>query len=140
MYKSKKRKSINRKIIVIVAIVLVVLGLSVSVYMSRSSFLGEGVLKDIFMTIDKVVMYPFTALNSEKGNDQTESYLIQKNVNTSLEEEIQERCDQRSNADLRKCDISEKIYRGGNYEQYRKSENESYHPLGLSGPGCHQGR
>ena len=42
-----------------------------------------------------------------------------------LEEEIQERCDQRSNADLRKCDISEKIYRGGNYEQYRKSENES---------------
>lgn len=90
MYKSKKRKSINQKIIVIVAIVLVVLGLSVSVYMSRSSFLGEGVLKDIFMTIDKVVMYPFTALNSEKGNDQTESYLIQKNVNTSLEEEIQE--------------------------------------------------
>ena len=42
------------------------------------------------MIIDKIVMYPFTALNGEKNVDQSESYLIQKNVNASLEKEIQE--------------------------------------------------
>ena len=40
--------------------------------------------------INKMVMYPFTALNSEKDVNHNESYLIQKNVNESLEKEIQE--------------------------------------------------
>ena len=40
--------------------------------------------------INKIVMYPFTALNSEKDVNHNESYLIQKNVNESLEKEIQE--------------------------------------------------
>ena len=35
-------------------------------------------------------MYPFTVLNKEKNETQTESYTIQKNVNESLEKEIQE--------------------------------------------------
>ena len=35
-------------------------------------------------------MYPFTALNENKDITQTESYTIQKNINTSLEKEIQE--------------------------------------------------
>lgn len=90
MYKSKKRKQLNVKIVVIVVIIIAFVGISVSVYMSRSNFLGEGIVKDFFMAIDKVVMYPFTALNDEKNIDQSESYLIQKNVNTSLEIEIQE--------------------------------------------------
>lgn len=90
MYKSKKGKQLNVKIVVIVSVIIAFLGISVSVYMSRSNFLGEGIIKDIFMAIDRVVMYPFTALNAEKDIDQSESYLIQKNVNTSLEAEIQE--------------------------------------------------
>lgn len=90
MYKSKKRKQLNVKIVVVVVIIIAFVGISVSVYMSRSNFLGEGIVKDFFMVIDKVVMYPFTALNDEKNIDQSESYLIQKNVNTSLEIEIQE--------------------------------------------------
>ena len=90
MYKNKRRKCLNVKIVVTVSIVVVFLALAISVHMSRSNFFGEGIVKDIVMTIDKIVMYPFTALNGEKDVDQTESYLIQKNVNTSLEEEIQE--------------------------------------------------
>lgn len=90
MYKNKRRKRLNVKIVVTVSIVVIFLALAISVHMSRSNFFGEGIVKDIVMTIDKIVMYPFTALNGEKDVDQTESYLIQKNVNTSLEEEIQE--------------------------------------------------
>ena len=90
MYKNKRRKRLNVKIVVTVSIVVAFLALAISVHMSRSNFFGEGIVKDIVMTIDKIVMYPFTALNGEKDVDQTESYLIQKNVNTSLEEEIQE--------------------------------------------------
>ena len=90
MYKTKKRNKVNIKIVIIAVIIITFLGISLSVYMSRSNFLGEGMIKDVFMSINKIVMYPFTALNDEKGVDQSASYLIQKNVNTSLEEEIQE--------------------------------------------------
>lgn len=90
MYKNKKKSVLNLKIIITVTVILIILGLFISVNMSRSNFFGEGLIKDIFMTIDKVIMYPFTALNGEKDVDQTESYLIQKNVNSSLETEIQE--------------------------------------------------
>ncbi len=86
----KKRKQLNMKILIIFIVIAVFFGISVSVYMSRSNFLGEGIIKDIFTTIDKAVMYPFTVLNDEKNIEQSKSYLIQKNVNASLEEEIQE--------------------------------------------------
>ena len=35
-------------------------------------------------------MYPFTCLNKEKNKNQTKSYIIQKNINKSLEKEIEE--------------------------------------------------
>lgn len=50
----------------------------------------EGRLKDISILIEKIVMYPFTSLNTDKNVDQSESYLIQKNVNNSMEKEIEE--------------------------------------------------
>ena len=90
MYKNNKIKYVNMKIIVLCIVVVVFLGISISVCFSRSNFFGEGIIKEIVVGINKVVMYPFTALNGEKNVDQSESYLIQKNVNTSLEKEIQE--------------------------------------------------
>lgn len=78
MYKTKKRNKVNIKIVIIAVIIITFLGISLSVYMSRSNFLGEGIIKDVFMSINKIVMYPFTALNDEKGVDQSASYLIQK--------------------------------------------------------------
>lgn len=91
MYKGRKSKTTYKfKIIIPIIIVVVFLFVFVSIQLNRSAFLGEGVFKDFVMTIDKVVMYPFTALVGEKNTDQSESYLIQKNVNESLENEIQE--------------------------------------------------
>ena len=90
MYKSKKQKKLNIKFLIIIVVFIIFFGISISVYMSRSNFFGEGFIKDIFTSINKVIMYTFTALNSDKNEDQSESYIIQKNVNTSLEEEIQE--------------------------------------------------
>ena len=72
-----------------IAIILLVL-LIISLLTQRSGNHKNNVLKTISMTIEKVVMYPFTALNNGKGEKQTESYIIQKNVNASLEKEIQE--------------------------------------------------
>ncbi len=88
MYKNKKNK--RKHLIVLIAIVVMIVALVVSIQLNRSNFFGEGIIKSVIMTIDKVVMYPFTALNGEKNVDQSESYIIQKNVNASLEKEIQE--------------------------------------------------
>ena len=82
MFKKNKKKII---FIVIGIILVVLLSISLLVYRSKNTF-----LKDISMSINKVIMYPFTSLNKDKNKDQTETYLIQKNVNTSLEKEIQE--------------------------------------------------
>lgn len=87
MYKKDKNK--KKIIIIIISIVMVIL-LCVSLLVDRKTSFIEGVFKDISFYINKTIMYPFTSYNKEKGINQTESYLIQKNVNSSLEKEIQE--------------------------------------------------
>lgn len=82
MFKKNKKKIV----FIIIGVVLVVL-LSISLLIKRTN---NTFLKDISISINKVVMYPFTSLNKEKNKTQTESYLIQKNINSSLEKEIQE--------------------------------------------------
>ena len=68
------KKNKNKLIIVIIVIVLIVL-LSISLLIKRSN---NTILKDITISINKIVMYPFTKLNKYKDINQTESYLIQK--------------------------------------------------------------
>lgn len=85
MYKRKKEKN-NKLLVLIIVIVLIVL-ISLSLLVKRNK---TTIIKDGFILVEKVLMYPFTTLNTEKNVDQTESYTIQKNVNTSLEKEIQE--------------------------------------------------
>ena len=80
------KKNKNKIIYIIIGIVLVVL-LSISLLIKRSN---NTIIKDITISINKVIMYPFTKLNKNKGINQTESYLIQKNINSSLEKEIKE--------------------------------------------------
>ena len=87
MYKKDKNK--KKIIIIIISIVMVIL-LCVSLLVDRKTSFIEGIFKDISFYINKTIMYPFTSYNKEKGINQTESYLIQKNVNSSLEKEIQE--------------------------------------------------
>lgn len=82
MFKKNKKKII----FIVIGIILVAL-LSISLLIKRSN---NTFLKDISISINKVIMYPFTSLNKEKNKTQTETYLIQKNINSSLEKEIQE--------------------------------------------------
>ena len=85
MYKKKKDKKKNTIRIIIISLILVIL-LSVSLLVPHdNTFIKDGVI-----LIEKVLMYPFTSLNKEKGQTQTESYTIQKNINSSLEKEIEE--------------------------------------------------
>lgn len=86
MYKKKK----NFKYVYIGFGILLFALLTISLLTQRSGNHKNNVFKTISMGIEKVIMFPFTSLNAEKGKKQDESYLIQKNVNSSLEKEIQE--------------------------------------------------
>jgi len=86
MYKKKKQK--QKIIIIIVTIVLVIL-LPISLKLNRETSIIENIFKDGATIVNKIFMYPFTALN-KSDYDQSESYTIQKNVNESLEQEIEE--------------------------------------------------
>ncbi|MBQ9019292.1 MAG: rod shape-determining protein MreC [Bacilli bacterium] len=85
----KKDKNKKKIIIASISIILIIL-LIVSLLIDRDTTHIETFFKDISMSINKVVMYPFTSLNKEKNKKQTESYIIQKNINSSLEKEIKE--------------------------------------------------
>ena len=85
--KKKKRKKI---IIIFAAIFISFFLLFYSLTSNRKVGAIEGVLKDGATIISKIVMTPFTTLNKEKDKDASKSYLIQKNINVHLEEEIEQ--------------------------------------------------
>ena len=85
--KKKKRKKI---IIVFCAIFISFFLLFYSLSSNRKIGVIEGFFKDGAVTISKIVMTPFTTLNKEKDKDASKSYLIQKNINVHLEEEIEQ--------------------------------------------------
>ena len=85
MYRNKKEVS-KKSIFVGVGIIIVIILLIISfTFRNVDGF----IFKDTAMFIERIIMYPFTTLKQEK-TPATESYLIQKNVNASLEKEIQE--------------------------------------------------
>jgi len=86
----KKNNKKQKKYKIMGLIIGLILLLLISVIIDRKTGKIEVLLKDGAMLINKIVMYPFTALNKEGKTNQTESYVIQKNVNDSLEKEIQE--------------------------------------------------
>ena len=85
MYRKKKH---NKKILIVIIGIVVIVLLSFSLNLNRNTSFVENIFKDISMVFNKVIMYPFTALNNDKNVNQDESYVIQKNVNASLEKEI----------------------------------------------------
>ena len=87
MYSKKRKKS---KYLYIELIVIAIILITISLLVNRDGNHSYNALKTVSMTIEKVVMAPFTSLNKEKGKKQTESYTIQKNANEELENEIQE--------------------------------------------------
>ena len=85
--KNKKRKKI---IIIVIVIFCSFFILFYSLSSNRKQTVVESYLKDVSALVMKVVMLPFTSLNDDKGEDLTESYVIQKNLNVHLEEEIEQ--------------------------------------------------
>ena len=89
MYKKKKQKQ-KKYIIIFISCICVFLLLFASISLNRNYTIVESGFKDVAMVINKIFMYPFTSLNEDKGKDLSKSYVIQKNVNASLENEITE--------------------------------------------------
>lgn len=79
-----KNKKYNIKNIIITILVIILLFASLNLERSYSN--PELLLKDLLISINKIFIYPTRA----SALDQTESYLIQKNINTALETEIVE--------------------------------------------------
>ena len=88
MFRRRKEKR-KKRIIIGVSLVLLLFAVYYAMTSSHLSMI-ESFLKDASVVVQKVVLFPFTSLNAEKGKTQTESYTIQKNVNVHLENEIQE--------------------------------------------------
>ena len=83
----KKQKN---KLWISLSIVGVVILLVISFTFVRKITFVENILKTISTTANEVLFSPLKLFNSEKDVDQSKSYLIQKNVNESLEKEIEE--------------------------------------------------
>lgn len=89
MYYGKKKK--KKKILVIIfSILFVFIMLFFSFRLDRNFGSLERLFKDISVSVQKIFMYPFTALSNNKDEDLSKSYLIQKNVNSSMAKEIEE--------------------------------------------------
>ena len=81
-----KKKKNNRKTVILIISIVIIIALILSLNLNRNYTRIEVIFKDVSSIINKLFIYPFTNQNI----DQTESYIIQKNINTSLEKEIQE--------------------------------------------------
>ena len=90
MHKRKMYHKVNKKIVICIISFIVIILMGISLQLNRNTYFVEVLFKDVSIVFNKIVMYPFTALNTDKNVNQTESYTIQKNVNSSLEKEIQE--------------------------------------------------
>lgn len=87
MYHKKNKKN---KLIITGSIILVVILICISFTFTRKITFVENILKSISTTANEVLFSPIKLINSEKDVNQSESYLIQKNVNDSLQKEVEE--------------------------------------------------
>ena len=87
MFKKKKKRNIK---LYILGIVIIIILLLVSFNLNRKYLIIEKPLKDISTHINKLLIEPISLFGKDKGKDQSNSYIIQKNKNESLEKEIEE--------------------------------------------------
>ena len=84
------KKKIKKKYQIIFFSTIGILLFGMSLLLNRNLGMVEGYLKDGTVFIQKIILYPVTAFQEDKKEVKSESYLIQKNVNDSLEKEIEE--------------------------------------------------
>lgn len=83
----KQTKRILKKTVLLIVLII---SLYLSLNLNRDYSKLEIKLKDYLVTLNKLLIYPVQAIADFPQLNHTESYLIQKNINTSLEKEIQE--------------------------------------------------
>lgn len=90
MYLKKENNKRRKVVVIVIAIACIFAVIFYSLMSNRKMRFVEKGLKTVTTSIEKVLAYPFTALNADKERDMSKSYIIQKNVNASLEKEIEE--------------------------------------------------
>lgn len=88
MYTKTKQKKKYWKVISIIIVLIFLIILSLQ-FTRKVTFIENG-LHTVSSFFYETLLSPIKLYNSEKNIDQSESYLIQKNVNESLEKEIEE--------------------------------------------------
>ncbi len=86
MKRKKERKLIKFTLILILFTIAIYLSFASS--NSYSKF--EEKFKDLGSLISRLLIYPVGAVTTQSPGNQSESYIIQKNINKSLEQEIEE--------------------------------------------------
>ena len=72
------------------SILVVIILICLSFNFNRKGSVIENILKSISTTANDILFSPLKLFNTEKDVNQSESYLIQKNVNDSLQKEVEE--------------------------------------------------
>lgn len=88
MYTNRNNKLTKKRLSLIIIVTIVLL--SISFYFTRKITFIENGLHSISNFLNETLFYHIKLYNVQKDVDQSESYLIQKNINESLEKEIQE--------------------------------------------------
>ena len=89
MFMKKKEKNKKNIIGIIIGVVCIIL-IIISINTNREIGKIENILNSISTFIQKTELFPISSLKKDCKSDKTESYTIQKNINTSLEKEIKE--------------------------------------------------
>ena len=86
----KKNKYNKDKIIIPSILIVFVLLIIISIDVDNRSKSNQSIVKDFVMFVEKVVKYPFNALDKNKGKDQSNSKIIKENVDSAIEKDNQE--------------------------------------------------
>lgn len=88
---SKEKNFLKRKRkLIIVSVLIAIIAITLSLNLNRTTTKLENLFKSFTIAIDKLLMTPYTKIAEENSFNQDESYIIQKNINSTLEKEISE--------------------------------------------------
>lgn len=90
MYPKKPKLSNKNKLLYTIITLVVIIALTISLNPNREPNFIENILKKVPTLVNKTITMPFTKAVSKNEQNQDENYLIQKNLNAALNQEISE--------------------------------------------------
>ena len=88
--KHKKKKNWKKMIVILLVVIIIFFVLMYLLKEDRTLSKTEIFLKDVITNIEKSFTYPFYRSRKAKEVDQSQSDIIQRNLNNAMKEEIQE--------------------------------------------------